>query len=796
MSLRDKLRQPSPAFRRGPQQTQFWLAGVVRRPELLIALVVTLLGVLAFFDAGPEVRSPKVLALLQNLELRSLDLRFQVRGTRPHDPHISIVGIDETTLHRMGTFPIPRDAYARLIERLAASGARIIVFDETFPTPEKNSAVEALRELQTEIGRSAGPKIIEKIRSAEKDRDNDAILAAAIAKAGNVVLGHIFLSRDRAAQTDPKAAEAYYNTLWGQPFPQMIKARRKSEDFQVPQAWEQGRGQVAWGIEPNIPALADAAKSYGFINANADPDGTFRRGTLLIRYQDLDYFPSLALQAVKQYERIPDQEIAGYIGSEGLERIELGPHHIVTAPDGTISINYAGPYHTFPHYSMVDVIDGKTSASAFRDGLVLVGPTALGIGDIRNTPFQEDTAFMGVEIQANIMDNLLHTGEPGRSYLKRGPGQEAIDLTFIVGFGLVMGYILAQVRPLLAMASVLLALALFSLFVYGVFLRWDMWLSFAIPAGTLVLDYAGLTTYRMVFEEREKRRIRRSFSQYVSPKVIRLIEEDPARYLHPGGEMKELTVMFSDIRSFTTISEALTPDELVLLLNEYLGEMTSIIFHHFGTLDKYIGDAIMAFWGSPVPQADHARQACASALEMQRRLRDLNKQWAEQGRKQLAIGVGVNTGPMSVGNMGSPQRLAWTVMGDNVNLASRLEGINKQYHTGIVISESTHEQARDGFVSRELDRIRVKGKLHPVKIYELLDFADKSSAYGDLLARFADALAAYRAQCWPQAIEKLEQLLILYPDDGPSHEFLRRCHEYIGHPPPADWDGVYVMETK
>jgi adenylate cyclase len=763
---------------------------------LLIALAVTLLGVVAFFDAGPEARSPRIFALLQNLELRSLDLRFQLRGVRPHDPRISIVGLDETTLHRMGTFPIPRNAYASLIERLSASGARIIVFDETFPTPEKNSAVEALKELQAEIGPNPGPKIVERIRSAEEKKDNDAILAAAMAKAGNVILGHIFLSRERAAETDPKAAEAYYNTLWGQPFPQIVKVKHKGEDFQIPQAWEQGKGQIAWGIEPNIPALADVAKSYGFINANADFDGTFRRATLLIRYQDLDYFPSLAFQAVKQYEGIPDQQVAGYMGAAGLERIDLGPHRIATAPDGTISINYAGPYNTFPHYSMIDVIDGRVPGSAFRDGLVLVGPTALGIGDIRNTPFQEDTAFMGVEIQANIVDNLLHAGEPGRSYLRRGPNQEAIDLAFIVGFGLVMGYVFSRVRPLLAMASVLLALALFSLFVDQAFLRWDMWLSFAIPAATLLLDYAGITTYRMVFEEREKRRIRRSFSQYVSPKVIQLIEREPAKYLSPGGEMKDLTVMFSDIRSFTTISEALTPNELVLLLNEYLGEMTSIIFHRLGTLDKYIGDAIMAFWGSPVPQEDHAHRACAAAIEMQRRLRELNQKWAEQGRKQLAIGVGVNTGPMSVGNMGSPQRLAWTVMGDNVNLASRLEGINKHYHTGIVISEFTRQQVGDGFVVRELDRIRVKGKLHPVGIYELLDFANGASKYDDLLTRFADALCAYRSQCWQQAIEKLEQLLVAYPEDGPSKEFLRRCHEYLEHPPEAGWDGVYVMETK
>jgi len=224
--------------------------------------------------------------------------------------------------------------------------------------------------------------------------------------------------------------------------------------------------------------------------------------------------------------------------------------------------------------------------------------------------------------------------------------------------------------------------------------------------------------------------------------------------------------------------------------------MTEIIFRHFGTLDKYIGDAIMAFWGSPVPQEDHARQACASALEMQRRLHDLNKKWAEQGRKQLAIGVGVNTGPMSVGNMGSPQRLAWTVMGDNVNLASRLEGINKQYHTGIVISESTRQQVGADFVCRELDRIRVKGKLQPVKIYELLGFANEARVYSDRQARFEQALCAYRSQCWHQAIEKFQELLSAHPDDGPSKEFLRRCHEYLEHAPTPPWDGVYDMKTK
>jgi len=763
---------------------------------MVIAAFTTILGLIAFFFAGPEARVHKGFSFIQNLELRSLDLRFQLRGPRPHDPRISIIGIDENTLRRVGSYPIARNQYARLIDRLREAGARVVAFDVTFPSPEKNSGLEALRALEKRVGEQAGANVIESIHAAEKASDNDAVLARSIADSGNVILGHIFLSAERAAHTDSTAAEVYYNTLWGQPFPQMLKVKSKPGDFDMTQAWIAAGGQVAWGIEPNIPALAEAAKSYGFINSNPDADGTFRRGTLIIRYQDQDYFPSLAFQAVKLYEGIPDQNIAGYLRRDGLERIELGRHHLASAPDGTLLVNYAGPYHTYPHYSMIDVIDGKAPLSHFKDGLVLVGPTALGIGDLRSTPFETDVAYMGVEIHANIIDNILHSGERGRSYLIRGEEQQMIDLLVIVLLGLGMAYVFSRIPPLLAMQAALLALCVFAGFTDLAFRRWGMWLSFVIPAATLLIDYAAITSYRMIFEEREKRKIRKSFSQYVSPGVIRLIEQNPDKYFKPGGELKELTVMFSDIRGFTSIAEGLGPNELVLLLNEYLGEMTDLIFRHWGTLDKYIGDAIMAFWGSPIPRDDHAVQACSCALRMQIRLRELNHKWVAQGREQLSIGIGVNTGMVNVGNMGSTKRLAWTVMGDNVNLASRLEGLNKKYRTGVVISEFTGAQVDGRFVCRELDHIRVKGKLQPVKILELLDFAENAASYQDLLGQFSDALCAYRAQKWGEAIERFERLLSRYPDDGPSHEYLRRSHEFCDRPPDAGWDGVYVMESK
>ena len=759
------------------------------RIDLLIPLVVTLASLVVFWRVEIAGADRGALSLLRTVELRSLDVRFKIRGPRLHDPRIVIVSIDENTLRKLGAFPVARDAYAKLIDRLHAGGARVIAFDADFPSPEKNAALDALERLQSEIGKD--PTALGKIQAIERTSDNDAIFAQSMKNAGNVILGHIFLDRERTEGTDPRAAQEYYDLVSLQAFPQVRKVMKDGRDFDMKSAWA---GEIAWGIEPNIKLLADAARTYGFFNATPDADGLYRREPLIIRYQDQDYFPSLSFQTAKEFEQIPDQDTIAFMSETGLERIQLGQRVFRPERDGTVIINYAGPYKTYPHYSMVEVVNGTVPPAAYRDKIVLIGATAIGIGDQRATPF-ESTA-MGVEIHANTIDNLLHIGESGRSFLRRGPTQEMIDLGFILALGLGMGMVFAHSKPLLSTLSALLALAIFSLVVYESFARLGWWLSFVLPAGVLVVNYAGVTSFRMIFEEREKRKIRKTFSQYVSPGVISLIEQDPAKYYHPGGESKELSIMFSDIRSFTSIAEGMSPDELVFLLNEYLGEMTDILFKRWGTLDKYIGDAIMAFWGSPFPQEDHAERACACALDMQARLQELNRKWESEGRKQLSIGIGINTGVVNVGNMGSARRLAWTVMGDAVNLASRLEGLNKEYHTGIIVSETTWREVAPKFVGRELDYTRVKGKLQPVSLYELLAFASEAPRYTDLLTRFAAALAAYRRRHWDEAIESFEALLARYPDDGPAHELLKRSHEYRREGPAADWDGVYVMKTK
>jgi adenylate cyclase len=763
-----------------------------------LAVLVTLLGLTAFAFSGIGENAHAGFVFLQDIELSSLDLRFSMRGSRPHDTRIVIVGIDEKTLQKFGSFPLPRKTYGLLIDRLSAGGARVVALDATFPTPESNSAGEALQQLKRELGATTSPAVLKKVEELEITGDQDASFAAALKKAGNVVLGHVFLDAAGAKSADPELAEAYFNIAWAKSFPQVFPVKPKDgRNFDLGQAWKDGGGKVAEGAEANITKLAESAASFGFINIYPDPDGTLRHALLIERYQDKDFFPCLDLQVIREYEKIPDQDIAAYISPNGLERIEFGRHEIKRARDGTALINYAGPYNTYQHYSMWDVISGAVPPETFRDKIVLVGATALAIGDMRNTPFPaEESAYMGVEVHANIIDNILHSQERGRGFLTRGFNEEMIDVAFILVFGLVFGLLAVPIDPVTSTVSVLVILAGYAWFVYFMFAEQGRWLSFVIPAGTLVANYAVITSFRMIFEEREKRKIRKTFSQYLSPDVISLIEKDPQKYVRPGGEMKELTVMFSDIRGFTTISEGLTPDELVSLLNEYLGEMTEIVFANQGTLDKYIGDAIMAFWGSPYPQEDHAFRACSCALEMIRSLEKLNSKWTAEGRRPLSIGIGLNTGLLNVGNMGSAKRLSWTVMGDNVNLASRLEGINKEYHTRIVISEATYRQVAQHFVCRELDKIRVKGKKLPVNIYELLDAIAEKPKYESLLSQFENAMAVYRSQDWRAAIAQFGELLCQYPEDGPTQVFLQRAVEFLENAPEADWDGVYEMKTK
>ena len=760
----------------------------------VIAVVATVIGLLLFVYSGIGDNREAGFAFLRDIEQRSLDLRFALRGAREADPRIVIVDIDQKTITQIGSFPLPRRTYSLLLHKLKDDGAAVVAFDELFSLPESSEALSMLQQLQPTAGDSAMRKQVEALR---QQADVDTQFADALSDSGNVVLGHLFLMGAPGKATDSKVEEAYYNIVWAKAFPQVLAANSGKKAVNVSQAWVQAGGSVADGMEVNLTKFAEAAASYGFFNIIPDSDGTLRRAVLVIRYKDDDYFPSLALQTLRQYEGIPDQKIAAYVSADGMERIDFGAHQFHPHPDGTASINYVGPYNSYPHYSMVDVIKGDVPAATFRDKIVLVGAATLGMADTPITPFRKaGVTYMGMEVHANTLDNLLHSNEPHRTFLVRGFREEMVDIGFIVLFGAVLGVWFGRCRPLTATVTFVLVLAGFSGFLYLSFVHWGRWYSFVVPATTLAISYVSASSFRVIFEEREKRRIRKTFSQYLSPSVIALIEKDPERYIRAGGEVQDLTVMFSDICGFTTISERLSPNDLVGLLNEYFDAMTRVLYRHEGTLDKYIGDAIMAFWGSPYPQKDHAYHACRCALEMVARLAELNQQWSKRGMESIQIGIGLNSGLVNVGNMGSEQRLSWTAMGDNVNLASRLEGMTRFYRIPIMISESTYQQVKGRFVTREVDKIRVKGKNHPVTIYELLAPLADQHRYEALLTGYNAALECYRTHNWLEAAGKFGQIMPKDPLDGPTQVLLQRCLDFLDDPPPEDWDGVPIMKSK
>lgn len=763
-----------------------WLLGFARRYR--VGLFIS--GTVCFLSLGSYIplylvpsRQP-LLRFLADIELRTLDVRFGLRGRREPGPAVVIVAIDQRSQDVLGRWPFPRSHFATAVDFLREAQARVIAFDVNFPQPDQNSALQALRALKKEydtLGKAGAKnaRFEAQLKKLEAEADNDQKFADALSRFENAVLGYFFLfSEEETRSQNQQLVGEFLNYLSFQAYPQIVH----------PEYAKQFEGREALGVSPNLPGFALYAKNFGFFNVLTDTDGSVRREPVIIRYQK-NYYPSLDIAAALAYTDRPLDEVRVFFNPNGLERIDFGSLAIPTDPEGFVQIDFHGPAGTFPTYSLADVVQRKLPPAVFRDRLVLIGPTATGIADMAVTPFQT-MSFPGVEVHANFIDNLLYG-----HFLRRGLRENLIDITFILIFSLAAGVLLSVVPPARATAVLLILVGFFLWLTYHLFATQRIWIAAFLPTATLTVNYAGIVSYRFFFEEREKKKVRGAFQQYVPPGVVNQLLLRP-ELLRLGGEEKELTAMFSDIRGFTTLSEGLSPSELVSLLNEYLSAMTEVIFRHWGTLDKYIGDAIMAFWGAPYPQPDHAERACLAGLEMLRTLNKLQSRWAEEGKPRIDIGLGIHSGPMLVGNMGSKRRFNFTIMGDNVNLASRLEGLNKQFGTRTIISETTYQAVAEKMLGRELDLIRVKGKTKPAKIFELLGPREDSTQFRDLVPRFQEGLDAYRSGRWETAIEAFEGLVRDFPDDGPSRVFVHRCRDLLEQPPEGAWDGVYVMKTK
>jgi adenylate cyclase len=642
--------------------------------------------------------------------------------------------------------------------------------------------------------------VLATIENKEKQYNYDQQVAEAIQRFGNVVLGAYFLyTKADLAGVSSQSLDEYANQIAYFPFPQvrpLPSAKGETDRVKVIQLYDD-LNLVPRGAEANTAIFTEAVaakKGVGFFNVFLDADSVVRHLPLAIPYgrdadrANWDFYASLEVQTVRLYLGLTDEQVALTYGGSGIVGVEFGKQLFVRTDDiSRLLVNYHGPARTYPYVSFANAALKKFPPGAFKDKIVLVGASATGIGDLRATPFG-GIDFPGTEIHANVIDNILN-----QKFIVRRGLQALTDVGFIFLFGIPLGIWLAMVQP----RWMILGLAFvfpFAGIVYWAFLH-GWWLNFIVPAVFVLVPNVSLVAlYRVLIEEQEKRKVRGAFQQYVSPEVIRRLLSDPERV---RLRKTEVSVLFSNIRGFTTISETLDAQTLADLLNGYLTEMTRIIFRHQGTLDKYIGDAVMAIWGAPFDEPDHAERCCLSAVSMLARLNELQVQWRAQGSPALEIGIGINTGIASVGNMGSSLRYGYTALGDAVNLAARLEGLNKEYGAQILISEFTRRELRDDhFLVREIDFIRVKGKLQPVTIYEILGPRAKEKSGEELVALFGAAREAYKRRDWRAARSAWAAVLQRWPEDGPSRVFLARCEEYIAEEPPVEWDGVYAMKHK
>jgi adenylate cyclase len=760
------------------------LSGLLRLTVFRVSVVLSVILVVLYIINPP---------ILELFELKAYDTRLRWRGELPTSGQIVIVGIDEKSLQELGQWPWPRILMAKLIETLSNAGARVVGLDIVWPEPEQRvgildvlygeasvlgetSLIGNLRDRFHDIARE-NPEMDAFLREARRGVHPDFIFANAIKESQKVVLGNFFFMHPEEIQSLTNDEASMPPLLHESEYPVVRKG--SSSEGSVPFLLKPFR------IKENIPVLAKSARAFGYFNMLPDPDGVVRSIPLVMEYEDHMLVP-LSLQTLR-YSDDPSSLVL-FLGSFGVARVQWKDRRIPTSELGLMYINYRGKSRTFPYLSAVDVLRKRVPSDEIRDKIILLGAVATGIYDLRVTPL--DTVFPGVEIHASIIDNILQG-----DFIVRPEWTALIDMLILVLLGLLFGWVFPRLRPLHGAVFMLIAFTVHLYLNAWVLVEQGIWLNVIYPSLMIPVSYLGVTLYRYIHEEKEKRMIKGAFQFYVTPSVVNQMLQDP-NALRLGGQRRELTVLFSDIRGFTSISESLNPEGLVHLLNEYLTEMTNVVFRHDGTLDKYIGDAIMAIYGAPIPQQDHPMRACLTALDMMNELHKLHARWKDQAAPPIDIGIGINTGEMVVGNMGSERRFDYTVMGDHVNLASRLEGLNRQYGTHIITSEFTYPLIQEHLLCRELDYVRVKGRAKPVRIYEILGRGDDQSESRLWVEPFEQGLVHYRAQDWAMAVACFEKVVNLTQDDSPSRLYLERCRILQSNPPPADWDGVFEWETK
>ncbi|HUW49619.1 MAG TPA: adenylate/guanylate cyclase domain-containing protein [Sulfuricella sp.] len=736
------------------------LAPALKKHVIPIAIGLAVLLVF-LLHAATVIEIPFV----RHIEAISYDMRLRLTMPRTVDRRIVIVDIDEKSLAEEGRWPWGRDKLGAMLDQLYDRyHVAVVGFDVVFAERDESSGLEALERLgQKELKNL--PQFQASLERLRPRLDHDRIFAQKLA-GRPVVLGYYFTSnQDRVSGLLPAPA--------------------------FPAGTFKG-SQIAFvsatGYGANLPEFQKAAHGAGHFNPLMDFDGVARRVPMLMEYRGA-YYESLSLAVVRTLLGIPSvQAVFGDDNRDALEWLRVGKINIPVDENVSALIPYRGQQGSFRYISAADVLHGRASAKDLEGAIVLVGTTAPGLMDMRSTPV--GAVYPGVEVHANLIAGMLdHNIKQKPAFIM---GAEIVEM-------LLLGLLLAFALPLLSPIRASFTAVAVLLLVIGVNLALWQYANTVMPLAATLLMISMLfmlsMSYGFFVESRAKRQITGLFGQYVPPELVDEMSENPGNF-SMEGESREMTVLFSDVRGFTTISEGLNPKELSLLMNEYMTPMTRIIHKHRGTIDKYIGDAIMAFWGAPIKDPAHARNAMLAAMEMQQAMISLREQFKARGWPEIRIGVGLNTGTMSVGNMGSEFRMAYTVMGDAVNLGSRLEGLTKIYGVGIIAGETTQKLLPD-MVFRELDQVRVKGKGEPVAIYEPIGLAGQADkAVLDELELWKQAIRLYRSQKWDLAEMQLLNLQKMSPQSLLYPLYLERIAYFRANPPEENWDGVFVFHTK
>lgn len=724
--------------------------------------------------------------LVYRVESKLLDIRFKLRDARRPKSKVGVLAIDERTLQEFGRWPFSRRFYGQAFDNLKKAGVRWIGFDSIYSEPEKTLLEEANKELTH--GKISSERLKELLSTSPADQD----FASAVNRFQNIVLGYFFFGSPREAEqakgNGPRfeGKDAVTGNEVGAIYPDGFDINK----FEL---------KKAYGAVFNIPDIGASSSHAAFFNNDADDDAINRWG-LLVSNVDGHLMPSLALKTAAE---AMDRDVMVFFNDVAIESIALVNRkdesdavEIPVDPSGVgrMLINHRGPGETFPYFSLADAYNNKFTKkqrAQLKGAVLLLGATATGIGDLRPNPF--DPAIAGVENHTAMMDNIM-----SQDFLKRPASIYKTELIVVLMIGLLFAPLMVWGNSLVSGLTVLIALVAYYYVDRYYWFGRGVWTYMAIPSLEMIGMFVGSTLWKYMTEEAERKKVKGAFQFYLSPEVIDQVLDNPDS-LRLGGEKKELTVFFSDVRSFTTISESLTPEKLCELMNDYFTPMTSIILRSGGVLDKYIGDAIMAFWGAPLSLPNHADVAAQASLEMLYALEKLREEFPKKGFPVIDIGIGLNTGTMSVGNMGSGERFCYTVMGDSVNLGSRLEGLTKEYGIHIMVSEYTQAKLTPGrFFMRDLDDIRVKGKNEPVKVFQLMrpDFLRQESEIREFIGLFEEGRRLYKAQDWQTARERFFDCLRLKPDDKATALYVERIEEYTQQAPAANWDGVYTFKHK